>query len=135
MAYLQLSPLIIALRERPADFEIDRGWLTHFPSRHSFKFDREGNVRSRAYCDCASLSIRPEDGQEFWVAFRTWHTEYWRPIEINREFSAHFRRPNPVQRFVRWLVVKARRSLLEPMLDQEPDIRPGAVRVPVPSRN
>jgi hypothetical protein len=135
MAYLELSPLIVSLRERPDEFELDRGWLTHFPSRHSFKFDREGDVRLRAHCDCAFLSIRPEDGQELLTAFQTWRTEYWRPIEINREFAAHFRRPNPVKRFVRRLVAKARQALLDPMLDQEPNIPAVAVRVPVYSRH
>ena len=48
MAYLELSPMIVALRDRPTDFEVDRGWLVHFPSRHCFMFDRLGNVAMRA---------------------------------------------------------------------------------------
>ena len=120
MAYVELSPMIAALRDRPTDFEVDRGWLTHFPSRHSFKFDRLGNVAMRARCDCAHLSVRVEDGQELWTAYREWHTNYWRPIEINREFVAHFRSPNILQRALRGLLAKARRVLLDPTLDQEP---------------
>ena len=46
MAYLELSPMIAALRDRPTDFEVDRGWLVHFPSRHSFMFDRLGQCRN-----------------------------------------------------------------------------------------
>jgi hypothetical protein len=64
MAYPELSPMIAALRDRPTDFEVDRGWLTHFPSRHSFKFDRVDNVAMRARCDCAHLTVRVEDGQD-----------------------------------------------------------------------
>jgi hypothetical protein len=120
MAYLELSPMIAALRDRPTDFEVDRGWLTHFPSRHSFKFDRVGDVAMRARCDCAHLSVRVEDGQELWTAYREWHATYWRPIEINREFAAHFRSPNILQRALRGLLAKARRVLLDPTLDQEP---------------
>jgi hypothetical protein len=65
MAYLEVSPMIAALRERPEDFEINRGWLTHFPSRHSYRIDSEGNVRLHAHCDCAFLSIRYDDGWRF----------------------------------------------------------------------
>lgn len=83
MAYLELSPMIAALRERPTDFEADRGWLVHFPSRHCFMFDRLGNVAMHARCDCAHLSVRVEDAQELWTAYREWHASYWLPIEIN----------------------------------------------------
>jgi hypothetical protein len=120
MAYLELSPMIAALRDRPADFEVDRGWLVHFPSRHCFMFDRLGNVAMRARCECAHLSGRLEDGQELWTAFQDWHASYWRPIEVNRQFAAHFRRPNILQRAFRRILAKARRVLLDPTLDQEP---------------
>jgi hypothetical protein len=120
MAYLELSPLISALRDRPADFEIDRGWLTHFPSRHSFKFDREGSVRLHARCDCSRLLIHAEEGQELWTEYKVWREAYWRPIEINREFASHFHRPNVLQRILRRLLAKARRFLLDPALDEEP---------------
>ena len=66
MAYLDVSPMIIALRTSPSDFEMKRGWLRHFPSRHEFKFDREGNVRLHARCDCAMLAVRREQGLELW---------------------------------------------------------------------
>ena len=66
--------------------------------------------------------MRIEDGQELWTAYREWHANYWRPIEINREFAAHFRSPNILQRALRALLAKARRLLLDPTLDQEPEI-------------
>ena len=120
MLYLELSPMIEALRERPADFELERGWLTHFPSRHSFLFDRSGNVRLRARCDCALLSVRPEQGLELWLGFQDWRANYWRAIEINREFAGHFRRPNFAQRMVRRVLAKLRLILLDPSLSREP---------------
>ena len=121
MAYLELSPMIAALRDRPADFELDRGWLVHFSSRHAFMFDRQGNVAVRARCACAHLSVRLEDGQELWGAYREWRANYWRPIEINREFAAHFRKPSIFRRALRRLLSKVRRLLLDPTLDQEPE--------------
>ena len=123
MDYLELSPVISALRERPADFEIDRGWLTHFPSRHSFNFDREGNVTIDARCDCVFLSIRAAQGRELRTAFQDWRATYWRPIEINREFAAHFSEPNIFQRALRRVLAKVRRIVLNPNLDQRPEHR------------
>ncbi|HLJ70446.1 MAG TPA: hypothetical protein VKU03_03955 [Roseiarcus sp.] len=117
MPYLALNPMIAALRERPEDFDLNRGWLTHFPSGHRFKFDRAGNVSLRANCDCALLSVRQEEGQELWQAFESWRANYWRPIEINREFAAHFRRPNVAQRMFRWILRRIRAVLLDPSLD------------------
>jgi hypothetical protein len=83
-------------------------------------FDRRGNVAMRARCECAHLSVRLEEGQELWTAFQAWHATYWRPIEVNREFAAHFRRPNVLQRALRWLLARMRRVVLDPNLDQEP---------------
>ena len=44
MTYLDVTPMIIALRTSPSDFEMKRGWLHHFPSRHEFKFDRDSSL-------------------------------------------------------------------------------------------
>ena len=118
MAYLELSPMVAALRERPEDFDFEHGWLTHFPSRHRFQFDQEGNVRLRANCSCASLAIRPEQGLELWSAFQVWRANYWRAIVINREFAGHFRQPNFAQRIFRRIVAKLRVILLDPTLTE-----------------
>ena len=123
MEHLELSPMIAALRERPADFEIDRGWLTHFPSRHSFKFDREGNVTLHARCNCAFLSVRNEQGRELWTAFQDWRVTYWRPIEINREFASHFSEPSIFRRALRRVLAKVRQVMLDPTLDHQPETR------------
>jgi len=112
MAYLDVSPMIVALRTSPSDFEMKRGWLRHFPSRHEFKFDSEGNVRLHARCDCAMLAVRREQGLQLWQTFQQWHVSYWRPLEINKEFASHFRKPNPLTRALRNMIAKIRRAAL-----------------------
>ena len=98
MAYLDIAPTIDALRSRPSDFELRRGALIHKPSRHSFCFDGWGGVRVDAQCDCSLLSISPEQSHELIAAVDVWRSEYWRVVEINREFAAHFRRPSLARR-------------------------------------
>jgi hypothetical protein len=120
MTYLDVSPMIVALRTNPSDFEMKRGWLHHFPSRHEFKFDREGSVRLHAYCNCAMLSVRREQGRELWETFQLWHASYWRPVEINREFASHFRKPSAVQRLLRRFIASIRRPVLR-RLEQRPE--------------
>jgi len=41
MRFLDVSPMISALRFQPTDFEYAHGWLRHVPSRHAFRFDRK----------------------------------------------------------------------------------------------
>jgi hypothetical protein len=111
MSFLDLDPIIAALRTRPTDFEMDGKWLHHFPSHHRFKVDQKGSVRLDARCDCALLRARREQGQELWNAFQIWHSAYWRPIEINEKFAREFGSPNIWQRFYRDLRARVRRSL------------------------
>ena len=112
MTYLDVNPMIVALRTNPNDFELKRGWLHHFPSHHAFKFDAKGNVRIHAACDCAMLSVRPEQSRELWETYQQWHLLYWRPGEINREFASHFRQPNPIRRVFRRLLARLRHPVL-----------------------
>lgn len=130
MAYLDVSPMIASLRTAPDEFELVRGSLHHFPSRHHFHFDPHGNVGVEAACDCAFLSIRHEQGQELRAAFEEWRAAYWRPIEINREFASHFRRPSPLQRIYRKLMSRLRRALI---IDGAPELArealPGRAKV------
>jgi hypothetical protein len=111
MSFLDVGPMIVSLRTRPADFEMDGGWLHHFPSHHRFSIDQEGNVRLDARCDCAILHIRSEQGRELWNAFQIWQSSYWWPMEINREFAQHFRSPNILQRLSRSVRLRFRRVL------------------------
>ena len=76
MAYLDVSPMITALRTQSSDFELSRGWLKHAPSRHRFRFDKYGNVTIDAHCDCASLSVAPEQSRELWQEFQVWREVY-----------------------------------------------------------
>jgi hypothetical protein len=92
MAYLDVTPMIGALRQSPSDFDMSEGRLRHMPSGHRVVFDPfGGNARIDAFCICATLQISRPQSQELLMAFRQWKQEYWRPIEINREFAGHFR--------------------------------------------
>jgi hypothetical protein len=119
MAYLDVSPMISSLRRAPDEFEVIRGALHHFPSRHKFRFDPEGRVTVDALCDCAMLAVRHEQEQELHDAFQQWQAAYWRPLEINKEFASHFRRPNALQRVYRKLMGRLRRALIQ---DGVPDL-------------
>ena len=109
--YLDASPMISALRFQPDDFEYEHGWLHHVPSRHRFQFDRLGRVSIDAMCGCAAMSIRPEQTDELVSMFKTWRREYWLPLETNREFASHFRKPNAWVRLFRDVRMAFRRFL------------------------
>lgn len=98
MAYLDITPTIDALRSRPADFELRHGALVHRPSRHAFHFNDWG-AQVDAQCDCALLTISLEQSRDLKAAFEAWRSEYWRVVEINREFARHFRPPGLAHRF------------------------------------
>ena len=40
------------------------------------------------------MSVRPEQKEELVSMFKTWRSEYWVPLETNREFASHFAAPN-----------------------------------------
>jgi hypothetical protein len=81
---LDLAPL----RFQPSDFEYAHGWLNHVPNRHHFRFDRFGRVTIDATCECAAMSVRPEQNDELVTMFKTWHQHYWQPLEMKREFAS-----------------------------------------------
>jgi hypothetical protein len=91
MAYLDVSPMIGALRYSPSDFDISRGQLRHMPSGHKVVFDAfGGDARIDAQCECATLRVSLEQSRELLAAFRHWKQDYWRVVEINRDFAGHF---------------------------------------------
>lgn len=114
MTYLDISPMLVALREQPANFELRGAELHHVPSRHSFGFTRGGRAAvTRAWCDCAALPISETQSSQFKLAFDDWMLAYWQPrqaaeaearriAKINRHFASHFR-PGLVTRLMRWL--------------------------------
>jgi len=116
MSYLDVSPLITALRDTPEEFELSGGWLCHVRSWHSFRVDSQDRVQIRAACNCVLLSVRREQEREFAAGFREWQNAYWRPLEINRDFAGHFaRRPALLQWMIdatgalhRWLLQRGR---------------------------
>lgn len=126
MTYLDLAPAIAAIRSRPEEFEFTNNTLRHLGSRHRFHFLGEDDVRIDAACDCSLLRARPEQAKAFHDAWRDWHASYWRPLEINREFAAHFEPPPPWRR--------AAIRLLRWLLSLPPAPRPLPAEVPLPLR-
>ena len=116
MPYLDVNPMMTALRTAPEEFELVSGWLHHIRSRHSFRFSPDDQVEIRAACNCALLAVRPEQEHQLAACFREWHSNFWRPLEINREFASHFeRRPGILQSMIeltgrvhRWLIKQER---------------------------
>jgi hypothetical protein len=119
MTYLDISPMLVALREQPANFELRGAELHHVPSRHSFGFTRGGGgAVTRAWCDCAALPISETQSSQFKLAFDDWMLRYWEPhqaeqaeakriAKINRHFASHFR-PSLAARLLRWIVPRRR---------------------------
>jgi hypothetical protein len=101
MAYLNVSPMISALQDYPETFSFESGELYHIPSRHRFQFDSQDHVTVDANCDCSSLRVSAEQEGVLYDAYQHWQTNYWRAVEINREFATHFAPPS---RFRAWLI-------------------------------
>jgi len=103
MAYLDIGPVLIALREQPTEFELRGAKLRHVPSRHQFGFTGKGRaVISRTRCDCAQLTISSRQSAALRAAIDDWAAVYWQPLQahraevrrvarINRDFARHFR--------------------------------------------
>jgi hypothetical protein len=111
MTYLELAPAISAIRSRPEEFEFSNKTLHHLASRHRFRFLSDDEVEIYAACDCSTLRASPEQARAFHAAYREWHSSYWRPLEINREFASHFAPPAWWRRAAIWLL---RRLLSQP---------------------
>jgi hypothetical protein len=113
MSYLDVSPMMNALRTTPDEFELVDSWLIHTRSSHSFKFDAD-NVELRAACACMMLAIRPEQTRELATSFREWESSYWRPLQINREFASHFSHKPGLRHMLIVLTGRLHRWLLRP---------------------
>lgn len=107
--YLDVSPMIQALREAPSDFEMRSDMLYHRPSRHSVDFADSGRAAVHARCGCAALKVNPAQSRQLKEAIEAWAAAYWQPLleqraafkqaaAINRHFARHFRR----SRWRRW---------------------------------
>lgn len=93
MAYLDVNPMILALHRTPDHFAFARGQLHHIPSGHRFKFDPTGRVTIEAQCACSHLEVQADQQTELSETFHDRQVSYWRPLEINRQFAAHFTLP------------------------------------------
>jgi hypothetical protein len=91
--FLDLSPMIDALRFQPADFEYSDGWLEHVPNRHRFCFNQHRGVAIDAACGFAGQPIRQDQARQLFETFVEWRADYWRPLQASREFASHFRTP------------------------------------------
>jgi len=116
--YLNVNPMMVALRSAPEEFELADGWLHHIPSRHSFRFGPTDAVEIRAACNCALLMIQPEQQRELADSFRQWRAVYWRPLQINREFARHFVPRAWWRRALIGLTSRLQRRLLEPTTER-----------------
>ena len=112
MAYLDVSPMMVALRTMPEEFELRGDWLWHNPSQHSFKFDSKGRVQVRAECNCSILAVRAEHEEALWYCVQDWQQNYWRAVEINREFASHFQPRSAFRRLLINLTTRFLRVLL-----------------------
>ena len=111
---LDMRPMIDALRFQPSDFELKGGWLTHLPSRHRYRFDRQGLLSIDADCGCAVLRARADLQADLATAYDSWRVDYWAIVETNREFASHFAPVGRLRRFARdvrlaWRRLVARR--------------------------
>ena len=109
MRTLNLMPMIGALRDRPGDFVLEKPWLRHRASGHSFLILDGALARIETRCSCAELRPDPSQTDEFARVFNAWLSDYWKPLqaetaaerraaEINRQFAAHFRPPTRLMR-------------------------------------
>ena len=112
MAYLDVNPVIGALRTVPNAFEFTNGALHHIPSRHQFYFEGNGRVRLVAECSCSYLTIKDEQQPALTEAFSEWRVNYWRPLEINKQFAEHFDPPSGWRRVLLRLTERLQRALL-----------------------
>ena len=105
--------MISALRNNPNSFEFTRGSLHHIPSRHTFQFDRNGHVHLDAECGCSLLAVSNDQESALVEAFSEWRINYWRPLEINRQFAEHFNPPSGWRRLLIGLTARLHRALLK----------------------
>jgi hypothetical protein len=78
--YLDVGPMISALRRNPSEFQIRRDRLGHRPSRHQLAFHRNGDGRVVACCNCSEFPIRREQAAALSAAISNWEQSYWQPL-------------------------------------------------------
>jgi hypothetical protein len=56
----------------------------------------------------------PEQTRELAKGFREWERDYWRPLQINREFASHFARQGGLRHVLIVLTGRLHQWLLRP---------------------
>ena len=74
------------------------------------------------------MTINPEQTDELGGMFKTWRGDYWMPLKTNREFAAHFSKPNAGGRLVHEIRMAFRR-----ILRLENPVKIAVTTVPMPS--
>jgi hypothetical protein len=91
MAYLDLSQVLTALRERTHEFAVSDGWVQQHPSRYRLKAQADGHVLVETEVGSASLLISCSQGFHLFRAIENWRVNYWIPREVNRIFARQIR--------------------------------------------
>jgi hypothetical protein len=91
MAYLDMSPVLTALHERPHEFTVSDGWVQQHSSRYRLKAQADGHVLVETEVGSASLLISCSQGFHLFRAIENWRVNYWIPREVNRIFARQIR--------------------------------------------
>jgi hypothetical protein len=101
MRGLDITPVLVALRERPYDFTLGSHTLVHTPSRHEFWISNGrgfyGLYRAGG-CSCQNLNFGRFtwfQQHQFHRAFKLWRRQ-WEALnyeKINEQFASHFAPP------------------------------------------
>lgn len=91
MAYLDVAPMMTALRRAPHEFELEHqvkpsglsapsfgDILLHRPSKHRFSLEPYPHL-VQTDCDCSALRIESHQARDLSVAIGEWRTNYWVP--------------------------------------------------------
>lgn len=108
MVRLDITPVLIALRDRPFDFSLSEYTLIHTPSRHEFWISN-GLLFYSLYrtggCSCQRVAGGKFSFVQkicFYIAFRRWRQQ-WDLLyakELNEQFALHFAPDHPIQTLI-----------------------------------
>lgn len=84
MPYLDVAPMITALRVAPQEFALETSrhagdLLVHKPSKHKFMSPFDLPMITGTECDCSMLRIQYGQEDRLAKAAREWHATYWVP--------------------------------------------------------
>jgi hypothetical protein len=114
MAYLDTSPVLTALRERPHEFTVSDGWVQQQSSPYRLKAQVDGHVLVETEDGSASPLISCSQRFHLFRAIENWRLSYWIPREVNRVFARQIRPRRLWQRILdrAWLPERTGESAL-----------------------